>query len=274
VESRGKLFSLQPSDDPDGEVTVYVKGFLARGEEPDHFESWCDSHVALESSHGWGSAAFGYHWPSGNFWSRPVAVMGTAKVAWDIVRIARNARRAARLSYWGAMLAEETALIASRFVHQYWGAARQAEQRADDHAAHLRDLAGRYRRVRVVAHSLGCRHVIEAVSQLDVEERPHEIHLCAAACREADVSDKLAGLARERTYLYFTDKDRLLELAFTPLARGRALGAVGPQRDYSGLVALDVGEHFDFWVHAEYKNRFGRLVPPQHPVDEPEAHRP
>jgi hypothetical protein len=190
-----------------------------------------------------------------------VAVLGTAKVAWDVIRIARNARRAARLSYWGAMLAEETALVASRFVHQYWSAARQAAQRADDYAAHLRELAGRYRRVRVVAHSLGCRHVIEAVTQLDVSERPHEIHLCAAACKEADVADKLTALAREQAYLYFTDKDHLLELAFTPLARGRALGSVGPQRDYRGLTAIDVGEHFDFWVHGEYKSRFGRLVP-------------
>ena len=261
MEPRGSLFPLQPSEDQDGEVTVYVKGFLARGEEPDHFESWRDSHRELEASHGWGSAAFGYHWPSGSFWSRPVAIVGTAKVAWDVIRIARNARRAARLSYWGAMLAEETALVASRFVHQYWSAARQAAQRAEDHAARLRELAGRYRRVRVVAHSLGCRHVIEAVTQLGVSERPHEIHLCAAACREADVTDKLSALAREQTYLYFTDKDRLLELAFTPLARGRALGSVGPRRDYRGLTAIDVGEHFDFWVHGEYKNRFGRLVP-------------
>ena len=114
MDSRGRLFPLQPSDDPDGEVTVYVKGFLSRGEEPDQFESWLDSHGTLEASHGWGSVALGYHWPSGKFWSRPVAVMGTAKAAWDVIRIARNARRAARLSYWGAMLAEEAALVASR----------------------------------------------------------------------------------------------------------------------------------------------------------------
>ena len=115
-----RLLELRPARQGDRDVTLYVKGFLSRGEEPDHFESWCVCHEALEASHGWGSAALGYHWPSGNFWSRPVAVMGSAKAAWDLIRIARNARRAARLSYWGAMLAEETALVASRFVHQYW----------------------------------------------------------------------------------------------------------------------------------------------------------
>ena len=160
------------------------------------------------------------------------------------------------------MLAEEAALISARFVHQYLTAARSAASRADEHALHLRNLADRHKRVRVVAHSLGCRHVIEATAQLEPRERPHEIHLCAPACREEDVADKLSGLAREQTFVYFTDKDRLLDWAFTPLARGRALGFSGPRENYEAVVPIDVSEHFDFWVHGEYKNRFGRLVPP------------
>ncbi len=68
-------------------------------------------------------------------------------------------------------------------------------------------------------------------------------------------------LARGTTYLYYTEKDRVLDLGFTPLARGRALGLVGPRRDYAGLRALDVSESFDFWVHREYKHRFSGLVP-------------
>lgn len=257
----GKLIELRPSDEEDGEVTVYVKGFLGRGEEANHFERWLSCHGALEESHGWGAGALGLHWPSGQFWSRPVAAIAAAKSVVDLIRVVRNVRRAARLSHWGAMLGEEAAFVAARFVHQYWGAARWATERADDHAAHLRELAGVHRRVRVVAHSLGCRHVIEAVAQLDAAHRPHEIHLCAPACREDDVADNLAGLARERSFLYFTRKDRLLDLAFTPLARGRALGFSGPGRDHAGLTPVDVGEHFDFWVHAEYKNRFARIVP-------------
>jgi hypothetical protein len=257
----GKLIELRSCDEQDGEVTVYVKGFLARGEEADHFERWLGCHDALEESHGWGTGALGLHWPSGQFWSRPVAAIAAAKGVVDLVRTVRNVRRAARLSHWGMMLGEEAALVAARFVHQYWAAARWAAERADDHAAHLRELAGVHRRVRVVAHSLGCRHVIEAVAQLDGSQRPHEIHLCAPACREDDVAESLGGLARERSFLYFTSKDRLLDLAFTPLARGRALGFSGPERDYTGLTSIDVGEHFDFWVHAEYKNRFARIVP-------------
>ena len=260
MASHGTLLELRPPAS-DGEVTVYVKGFLGRGEAPDHFEGWLGCHEALGESHAWGSGALGYHWPSGVFWSKPAKAVGAAKGAWDVFRAVRNLRRAARLSHWGAMLAEEAALVSARFVHQYLTAARSAAARAEDHAAHLRDLAARHDRVRVVAHSLGCRHVIEAVAQLELRQRPHEIHLCAPACREDDIADKLSGLARELTFVYFTDKDRLLDWAFTPIARGRALGFSGPREAYDAVVPIDVSEHFDFWVHGEYKNRFCRLVP-------------
>ena len=178
----------------------------------------------------------------------------------DFVRVVRNLRRAARLGFLGLLVGEELALIAAHFVHQYVTASRSASEQAGDQAEHLCKLAAEERRVRVVAHSLGCRHVIEAVSQLEPARRPHEIHLCAPACKENDVVEKLQGLARERTYLYYTNKDRVLDLVFPPLARGRALGLTGPHRDYDRLVAVDVGEHFGFRVHGEYKNRFAMLV--------------
>ena len=163
------------------------------------------------------------------------------------------------------LVGEELALIGAHFVHQYVTAARSAREQAGDQAAHLRKLAEEERRVRVVAHSLGCSHVIEAVSQLEADRRPHEIHLCAPACKEKHVVEKLSALAQERTYLYYTKKDRVLDLVFTPLARGRALGFTGPHGDHDRLVAVDVSEHFDFRVHGEYKNRFSMLVPKNTP---------
>ncbi len=258
--SPGKLVSLRDGA-ADGEITLYVKGFLGRGEEPDHFERWLASHDALVRSHGWGEAARGYHWPAGRLVPRAVVALGSAKFAWDLFRVARNVRQAARIGHWGALVAEEAGLAAAHFVTQFVLASRSARERAEDFAAELRALAESGRRVRVVAHSLGCRHVIEAVSTLEPAQRPHEIHLCAPACREDDVAEQLPRLARQGTCLYHTEKDRALDLAFTPLARGRALGFCGPRRGYGGLTAFDVSEHFDFWVHAEYKNRLARIVP-------------
>lgn len=257
---RARLVELRAPDPGAREVTLYVKGFLGRGERADQFGPWLACHDAL-AAHGWEAPALGYHWPSGDLRSRRWAVLGAAKGAVDLLRVLRRVRRAARWSHLGWMAAEEVTLVSALFVRQYLAAARRAEELADELAFHLRELARSGRRVRVVAHSLGCRQVIEAAGALAPEERPDEIHLCAPACREDDVAERLSDLARERAFLYFSGKDRVLDLGFAPLARGRALGFRGPRRDYSRLLALDVSEHFDFWVHAEYKRRLAELVP-------------
>lgn len=255
-----KLIELRPPVEGDREVTVYVKGFLARGEKADHFERWLACHEALEESHGWGPNAFGYHWPSGGF-SKLAASVGAAKGAVDFVRMVRNVRRAVSLANLGMMVGEQALTLSALFVHQYITATRNADSLADECARQLATLADSGARVRVVGHSLGCRQVIEAASRLPADQRPDEIHLCAPAVREEDVARKLPSLARGTTYLYYTQNDRVLDLGFTPIARGRALGFAGPQESYPGLVALDVSEQFDFFVHGEYKTRFAALVP-------------
>ena len=257
---RSKLVDLRSGVEGDREVTVYVKGFLARGEKADHFERWLACHEALEESHAWGPNAFGYHWPSGGF-GKMAAAVSAAKGAVDFVRVVRNVRRAVSLGNLGMIFGEQVLTVSALFVHQYLVATRNAQALAEEHATQLAALAEGDARVRVVAHSLGCRQVIEAASSLPPELRPDEIHLCAPAVREDDVAEKLRSLARGATYLYYTEKDRVLDLGFTPLARGRALGYSGPREAYAGLTALDVSEQFDFFVHGEYKTRFGQLVP-------------
>ncbi len=254
------IIELRQASSGDAEVTLYVKGFLSRGEDPDHFEPWLACHETLQETHGWGAHALGYHWPAGRPGKIPAAV-GLAKGAVDLVRVLRNLRRAASLSHLGIVIGENVLLASALFVRQYWLATRNARGLAEEQAAVLRELAEGGSRVRVVAHSLGCRQVIEAAARLAPDQRPEEIHLCAPAVLEDDVEHKLPGLARGATYVYFSEKDRVLDLGFRPLARGPALGLVGPRRSYPGLVALEVSEHFDFWVHREYKHRFWRLVP-------------
>ena len=259
VSADEQLLALLDEEGAD-EATLYVKGFLGRGEAPDHFEPWLACHADLQTSHAWAARAMGYRWPSGSLLPRSILALGAVKGAWDLYRIARGVRRAARLSHWGALVAEELVLGTAHCGHQYVLATRSARTRADELATTLRDLRETHRYVRVVGHSLGCSHVIEAAALLDPAGRPDEIHLCAPACREDDVGGKLPRLAREQTFLYHTHKDRVLELGFAPLARGRALGQTGPSRAYAGMSALDVGGHFDFWVHNEYPKRFASLV--------------
>ena len=256
-----KLVPLLRSHAGDRELTIYVKGFLGKGEKPDHFDAWRRSHRALVESHGWGPRAHGFCWESGRFDRLPLPVGAGAKLAWEVYGKLRRARRVALVGAIGIAAAEQIVGIAVRLSRQYLTASRSARERSEHLAARLSRLASRYDHVRVVAHSLGCVQVIEAISLLDSWERPAEVHLCAPACREREVSDKLGHLARHRTWLYHTRNDLVLATAFRIMARGRALGAVGPRRDYAGLVPVDVTPQLGFRAHGEYKSRLPELAP-------------
>jgi hypothetical protein len=247
-----RLLELARSHSGDREVTLYIKGFLARDEKPDDFDAWLASHRKLEQSHGWGPRVRGYCWPSGRLATVPLPVAATAKVAWDLYRRSRVLRLANVVGSLGLTVGE----VALRLASQYLIVSRSLTESADHLAHKLTGFAARYDRVRVVAHSLGCRQIIEAASRLRPERRPHEIHLCAGACREEDVAIKLPHLAREHTYQYYTTDDLVLRTAFTAMAWGRALGTTELRRDYPGLTAIDVSDHFGFRVHGEYKHRF------------------
>ena len=254
TSEKGKLVPL--ASGADDEVTVYVKGFLAAREEAAHFGNWHETHRALVGSHGWGTAALGWTWAAGDWLAIPIPVASGAKLALDVYRSLRHARVAALATTAGFAVAE----IGGRFLAQYLAAQRRAAEEADGLAEEFKELGNTYARVRVVAHSLGCRQVVEAAALLETEDRPSEIHLCAPAFVEDEVAPRLAGLARERTYLYYAPGDLVLGLAFPLVAGERALGVRAPRKDYAGLVALDVSEHFGFFVHGEYKNRFAEFA--------------
>ncbi|MBM4268314.1 MAG: hypothetical protein FJ144_17180 [Deltaproteobacteria bacterium] len=238
------------------EITVYVKGFLAPGESPEHFDNWRAAHERLVESHGWGPGAVGWAWSAGTRPALPLPLASGAKLAWDVYRAVRHARVAALGMTVGLAVAE----IGARYAAQYVLAAQRARTEARALAGALEDLAVRHARVRVVAHSLGCRQVVEAMRWLPPEKRPHEIHLCAAAVVEEEVCEHLDDLAREKTYLYFSSNDFVLGLAFPLFAWDRALGSVRPAGEYAGLEVIDVSRHFGFRVHAEYKHRFAEFA--------------
>ena len=139
MPDHGRLIELQAPGRGEREVTLYVKGFLSRGEKSDHFDAWLACHEMLEETHGWGVHALGYHWPSGRFGTIPTAV-GLAKGAYDLVRVLRNVRRAASLGHLGYLIGEKLVVASALFVHQYWVVTRNAHAFADAQAAHLRRL--------------------------------------------------------------------------------------------------------------------------------------
>ncbi len=244
----------------DEEVTIYVKGFLGRNESPRHFDAWLGGHQSLVGTHEWGEGARGYHWQAGNIRKLALPIAGGAKTLWDLYRFARHTRKVNPLATAGWFLAEQAVSISAQFIAQFIEARRQAEERAHDLAVEIERLTREGREVRLVAHSLGCRQAIEASALLPRALRPQEVHLCAPACLEDEVADKLHELARERAHFYYTELDRVLDVSFRAMSQGRAIGAAGLSRDFEGLEGHDVSEAFDFWVHTEYKNRFADFV--------------
>lgn len=234
------------------EVTVYVKGFLAPGEAADRYRGWHEGHLRLVASHRWSTCSHGWSWSSGRWLDVPVPVVSGTRMLTDLYRFSGRSRILALGTTAGWMLAE----VGARFAVQYLAAERRALAESEALARALEELNRTHGRVRVVAHSLGCHAVVVAVASMPVESRPQEIHLCGPAIAEGRVEASLQRLARERTYLYHCASDLVLGLAFPVVAWDRALGSAGPRQRYTGLESVDVGSHFGFRVHGEYKNRF------------------
>jgi len=268
----GETRLIELAGDPDDEeVTIYVKGFLGRGESPRHFTAWLGGHRSLVGRYAWGEGARGYHWEAGRIRKLALPIASGAKTLWDVYRMVRHTRSLNPLSTAGWFLAEQAVTVSARFIAQFIEARRQAELRAHDLAGEIERLTREGRRVRIVAHSLGCRQAIEASAALAPGLRPNELHLCAPACLEEEVADKLHALARERAHFYYTELDKVLDISFRAMSQGHAIGACGLERDYEGLEGHDVSGAFDFWVHTEYKNRFADFIAP---VDEAPARKP
>jgi hypothetical protein len=147
-------------------------GFLAEGDTPDNFADWMHSHRLLVLSKNWAPAALGFSWPSGTA-SIPVPVATLASAGY---LVASNIRRLSQLrlptpaTMLGAV-AVDVGLHAGRLAYQFNTATTESKERAEIFALRLLRLRSEHENVRIVAHSLGCRHVVEAISKLNIDER-------------------------------------------------------------------------------------------------------
>ncbi|KAI9595682.1 hypothetical protein BDF19DRAFT_476223, partial [Syncephalis fuscata] len=270
---------------PNGEetqATLYIKGFLAEGETADHFEDWMWSHrlLMLSPKHRWSGTVYGYSWPSGQLSSllpRPSATIASGLYSTYIAARGLSAITPASAL---ATIGVDMGLNAARIIRQYRHADEQARERAHELFDRLIELRKQYKYVRVVAHSLGCRHILEALREAGITSKPADVsstpntidprpdwlHLCAPACAEPDVADILsAGAARQGTFLYYTQRDTVLSIMFRlgHPHRYKALGATGPTAGlgvYPGLYAESIDDIFNWRVHTAYARQFHRFA--------------
>lgn len=115
-----------------------------------------------------------YSWPSGSPLSQipiPFATLGSTAYL-----ISQNWKRLSHLrlptpaSIVGAV-AMDIGLHAARLAYQFSTATRESHERAEMLAWRLLDLRRKYDTLRVVGHSLGCRHIVEACSLMSHNER-------------------------------------------------------------------------------------------------------
>ncbi|ORX47685.1 hypothetical protein DM01DRAFT_1338906 [Hesseltinella vesiculosa] len=253
------------------EVTVYVKGFLAEGESVDNFSDWLHSHrlLVLSRQHRWGSAALGYSWPSGSSSHHipiPLATVGSAAylVGRNLQRL-RHLRLPTPASVVGA-LAIDTGLHLGRMAYQFHVAKKESQDRAETLAWRLLELRRKYDVVRVVGHSLGCRHIVEACSLMQMDQRPNEIHLCAPALIREDilpwVTEGSGGLGQGNTMIYYSHKDITLGILFRAILGGsQAVGEIGlpGERLDPSVLTVDASSSLGgFYVgaHTDYSNKF------------------
>lgn len=254
------------ADEPN-EITLYVKGFLAPREEPDDFESWSSSHMVAHDVLGWSRTAAGIQWQSGEFYSVgkiPLPIASGLAAALSMMR-----RTPWSLPGLAAIGASEIGIMAARIAWQWNYAQVNAQEAAVELANRIEALQtgpAAKNTVRVVAHSLGCSHVLHACSALHPELRPRELHLCAPAITGEDFSRLLAeGPLAETVYVYYSPYDAVLSMLYYTVMRGNhALGAVGPTDEHmigGDVRALDSSDVFrDGWVHGAYGNRFSELA--------------
>ena len=183
----------------DGLPCVYITGFRSESAKAEDWGSWQSSHQRLASSRGWEDECFGCSWRTG--------AAGDALGRWPLpIQAATMLARRSSPAMLAAATAGDGLAHAARLYLQFREAERAALKDAPMLAAECSHFQGNYR---VVAFSLGCRLVLEALPRLPPSQRPVEVHLCAAAVTEEYALPRLPKLCspRGRAFHYHSASD-------------------------------------------------------------------
>lgn len=274
-----------------------------------HFQFWKTSHHILvqRQSHLWSENVYGWEWPNGRFphqfnFSKkqkedleshhihvddvriqtqfnplsyiPVPVTTLTTICYQIANVLYKRSFRVTPTLFLASLLNDVALTAVSGYLEFQQANKNALEYSHLFTTQLSELRNKYDYVRVVAHSLGAKHAIEAIKQLPKEERPDEVHLCAAAVSEKSVQEIfLEGLTNaksngeKRTYHYWNENDYLLSYIFRTITMGEvAIGSSELLGSYKSIMSLNVPiEHFPKVygqpiVHNMYGNVFYKFA--------------
>ena len=262
----GKLINLHDGYPGSKTVTVYVKGFLSRGETAKDFTRWSKSHYENMK---WDPLCFGYVWQNQHFTSHfshvlsedfsdkipslgrqiiPIPVLTMTNIA---LRLIWKRRFFTNPYLLVGSLAVDTGLICRQIYEQYNEARANAREHAPkftEELVKLRDKLGPKIKVRVVAHSLGCQLAIRAMDQNLVDE----LHLLAPAITSANLEEIIdhhnGKIPVDKIRIYYSDHDYILRI-FEWLEDGNSIGLRGVDKklleSHPNLDQIDVTDYLD-----------------------------
>lgn len=200
-----------------------------------------------------------FHWKNGDL-PLPVPLVSGALLGYRLLKLKSSLLKLTPVGLL-AGASVDVALYAGLLATEYYKAEKSLDEQSLVLADALLRLHMRHSKVRVVAHSLGCRLLLNATQAIPEEQRPHEVHLLAPAFTEDDVGPHLDHLARDQVSIYHNKDDYILSLLYAGVTAGStAVGCSGLRQPYAKATSIDTSPHFDWLVHTEYKNNFHKFA--------------
>jgi hypothetical protein len=191
---------------------------MTKKNEPERYKDWLTSHNKLVETKGWGREVKAYSWKSEKIYMFPIASL--TWICWRMLRL-----RALHPLGLLSMALTDLALIGAQILNEYRTIDETIAENQSDLEQYLIKLKEEYERIRVVAHSTGCKLVLRAVEKLPLTKRPHYLHLCAPAIKEHEVSD-WESLSQFSTSVYYCILFLVSRLPPSPLSLSNTISLI------------------------------------------------
>lgn len=260
----------------DQELTLYVKGFMSKGENTEDFTPWVKTHDSLVERGVWEPGpAKGWSWHSGKV-QYPYPIFTGLKFGasfWSKSKFMRITPLSMAVS-----TGIDIGIYATRLLYQYYYIQGDMDQLSTRLSNDLVRLSKKYGKVRVVAHSLGCRLLLNSLKKIpkdQTEHLPNCIHMCAPALLSDEMEYYMTNqMWKDSMNVYYAKNDYVLSIFYRMISgfvddkeivgvNGLSEGFLEDLNEkWGGIRQVDCTEFFgNYWfVHNNYKNCFDKLV--------------
>ncbi len=280
--SKSKLIPLliRENSQKRSSATLFIQGFLSKSSTVADFQEWTSAQQRIEmrpSQQKWRGDVFGLDWECGSLKKALPSINNLPilpfpiTAAYQLYRAFRFSRIASLPAFATTATIESITQFSVRLYHQFQVTENNAAVHGENLAESIQKLNSEgYKRVRIFAHSLGCRQVLIALRHLKEEELPVEIHLLAPAFTDDHLATamKIKSNWQSRSRIWWADNDIILSLGFRGFAGGdSAIGSSGLANELKDGYILkggkieNISQHLSFLqVHGSYAQSLDRFI--------------